>query len=155
MSTSIIADESGRPIRRVPRVISGTVNGINAAGLTTLTTLLRTLYNSGWLKGIYINSEYAGGPNGSFKAQAGGGRRLTLILNIREPGAGAFRRITPNSGEYRIRTTDSKSMLSLPHGGHVAFSEDLQIQIDTNPAPVGAFDIQWVAEVDQFATVVR
>lgn len=150
----VVLDASGRPLSRVPRIVSGTVDGIAVAGVTTLTTLLSALYQAGWLRQVHINGAYVAGPNGSFKAQAGGGAKLTLVINMREVGGGAFRQLSNGLGDLELRTNDAQDLLTAPRFP-ISFSEDLQIQIRLNKNPSNPFDIQWWAEVDEFPQVVR
>lgn len=139
---------TGEALTRRVVVVTGTVAGINAAGVHILGVIDKATYNTGRLRQVRINAAYVGGVNGSFKAQAGGGRRLSLIVNHRETGGGAYRRSSPDIGDFRIRTTDTHDILSAPACCPIPFSEDMQIQVDLNNAPANPFDLQWWAEID-------
>lgn len=142
-----ILKQTGEASDKLVIVVSGTVNGINALGVFDLTTILKAQYRSGRIRQVHINGAYVGGPNGSFKAQAGGGKTLTLIINLRETGGGAFRRLTDNNGEFRIRTNDDRDLLTAPTY-EISFSEDIQFQVELDKNPDNPFDIQWWAELD-------
>jgi hypothetical protein len=85
-----------------------------------------------------VNCAYAGGGSGSFKANAAPGSQLTVWVEEYTVSDANWRRVTPDSGVYKIRTTDALDVLII---SDIATVGRFRLRAALDVAPLNTCDL--------------
>ena len=93
-----------------------------------------------------VNCDYVAGPNDSFKNHAVVGSYIEIYIEIYTPSEAAWKRITPSSGEYRLRTTDDLDVLVIDHVAAITGRFRLMAVLEL--APTDTIELDWTILFD-------